>query len=669
MRLLIDANEISQVAESFRGISSRLVDATKAVRSDAWTKELSSRDLTIRATAEATATSASQIEQHAQLLTEKSTDLDKLANIVRADADGSAPIATLGGSAFSIPRPRITAVPIASVAGTEENLEAARNNLTQVMTPSTPTPEVLSSITTVPTWTAPPPDPNATPVVDQVTQALPEEVLPPKPKKKKGFFGKLFSAIGDWFKKIWGKIKAMLSKMWEGLKGVFKKIWTALKNMKFSTFLKIVAIAALSWTGLPALAGAWLGAGAATAVTAIQTGYQIYSAGRAVYTAATRGIHSLGDVLGLVSAGTGFLRGVGQIGGAIGNAALSAANTISSGFSAISAGASSILNTVTTAIGNIPGAIGDFVGRLLPAAGSLGTIGQTFANAATTAVGWVRDVFTSAGRIVNGVFERIEAPFRNVRGTIDRVIDGLSTSVGQSTNPTLGGLFRHILTQAADQGRMLVTSSWDEIKGIITGGLSDLQNVVTGPLNTVAGVGTGTTGASELVAGLVRNSDLFRRITGAVESVNTINGQIAAIPGQIQATGQQWANHLENARRVLAGLPPLGPNENAPLRPGPVPTPPPLPNPVRPPVPVVPSTVTPAVRNATTTVPAVGWTSMIDRRNEIDQLLRSNLGNVVPSPVKGPLPVCRLPKPGVQPEWIRNIVESATAGTGSVRAA
>jgi hypothetical protein len=317
MRLLIDADQIGTLADKFRGVSMQLLNAAQTVRNDAWSVELSDRDSKVKTATEVTARVATKYEAHAGSLDTQANELKQIESLVRGDHGDQTvltpvPATNWGAAPTVAPLAPLVTVPVSSPRLLTDGIMSG--DITTVM------PNAVAALQSIPTWITP----TSTTVVEQVRAQLPEEMLPTKPKKKKGLFGRIFGAIGGFFKKLWNSVKKLASKLWKTLENTLKGVWLALKNMSFKQLLLLGGTLALQFIpGLgQAVAGAVFGAAnAARVVTIANAAYRVYTAGRTVYTAVTQGVHGIAGFIGLAGGVAGALGSVGTLGQTIGGAA------------------------------------------------------------------------------------------------------------------------------------------------------------------------------------------------------------------------------------------------------------------------------------------------------------------------------------------------------------
>jgi hypothetical protein len=586
MRLLIDADEISKVSESFRGIAQQLVttswdlqgrgsDGSALLEIALYDPTQAKNDGTVRELGTETQQIGRQIEDEARLLDERSMSLDDLAEIVRNEASE-------GSGMVRIPKTRWRERPVCVLPKVPTTVATTPTVPVQpptqpVVAIAPPLPEtVVNAITPVnpEQWRQPPGTP---PLVEQVQATIPEETLPPKPKKSGGWFGNLFKKLTSWLKDLWNKVKKIAAKLWTGIQNVFKKVWTALKNLKFKDIIKWAAIICLQF--VPGIGQAVLGVELAAMAT---TAYQIYQGASTLYNVARRGIHSFGDVIGLVSAGTGFLNGVGQVGGSIGQFARGLSTSITTGFNAITTGVSNVIGTVTNAITSIPARIGDWIGNLLPATGVLGTVGRTFAEAIGTASTWIKTAISTVNGWVTGVYNGGTSLINSGKTSLQGVIKGITDSIGQSS-PQLGSWVGQLLNKAVDAGALALTSTWDELYKVVSGAITEVGSV-TGKLDQVQAVLNGGVGASRVVSGLIQDaikqSSVWTGVNRTQAQLQEWQNLLAKSPERIATAVTQWTKdplggeaELRRVVNELLTVAPAGAGAAAKPLPKPVPKP------------------------------------------------------------------------------------------------
>ncbi len=544
MRLLIDSTEISRIAETFRGVSTQLVGATRTVRNDTWSQHLNGRDLTIRASAEASAHAANSMESTATVLGGQATELMRLADVVRADSEDRAPITTIpvtrwvGGRCVlpkNLPLTPRPGVPVQRkprfIDCIMEPLETAKDSLRTVPDWTLAGTQTGSGVATTDGDGGQP----APTVVERVQAALP----PPPKKKKKGLFGRIFGGIGKFFKNIWSKIKSVVKGLWTKLKETLKGIWTALKNLDFKTILKwVVTIGATYF--FPPLA----------------TALKVYQAGSSVVRIAKNGIRGLGDIIGLVGGVTGVLSGVGAVGGSLGAAATRLGNGITTTFTKITDGARSVLAKVTGAIGRVGTAVGGTISRV--STGALGAVGRfvggaisTVSNAVTSAQTWVGERFDAIG----GLIGRGASVLRSVVG-------GVAGAGG--TTPTFGGFVRFLAHDAINRGERLLTTGWNGLRTATVDGIGSIGSTITGPLKLVQDAVNDPVGAAvkQAVRRATNNGAALAALTKRVEQLKAWEKQLAEAPEKLQAWKNYWVlreKYYDDVSKGIAAVPPAEP--------------------------------------------------------------------------------------------------------------
>jgi hypothetical protein len=468
MRLLIDADQIGTLADRFRGVSMQLLNAAQTVRNDAWSVELSDRDTKVKTATEVTGRVATKYEAHAGSLDTQANELKEIESLVRGDHGDQTvltpvPATNWGTSPTITPLASIVTVPAPIPRTIADGMMSI--DLTTVM------PNAVAALQSIPSWTTP----TSTTVVDQVRAALPEEMLPVKPKKKKGLFGRIFSAIGGFFKKLWNSVKKLASKLWKTLENTLKGVWLALKNMSFKQLLLLGGTLALQFIpGLgQAVAGAVFGAANAARVVAItNAAYRVYTAGRSVYTAVTQGVHGIAGFIGLAGGVSGALSSVGTLGQTIGGAAARVgdfATRVGAGLTRVTNFVSSggIFRVVSEQLGGVVQRVTGAIGRILPGTGPLADVFRVIGNTARNVVDWVKTTIRGVGKVITDARDWVNKTLADVKAKYRSVMDGLLKSIGQ-VSPKLAELITTGIDTKINAGLLTVTSVWDDVRNAVT---------------------------------------------------------------------------------------------------------------------------------------------------------------------------------------------------------
>ncbi len=477
MRLLIDADEIGRLAETFRGVSMNLLNAAQTVRSDAWVAELSPQDVKVRGAAEVTSRVATKYEDHAAQLDTQAKELKQVESIVRGDHGEPGALAAIPITSWQVSTTQIAPLPNIVTVPTP-----LPSNLTQMMTPIDPAsvmPNAASSMQAGLNWTAP-----VTSTVVSVQQAI-AELAPPK--KKKGLFGRIFSAIGNFFKNLWGKIKSIAKSLWTTLQNTLKKVWDALKHMSFKKLLLLAGglalqfipglgqvVAGALFNGASAIFGA---VNAARVITIANAAYRTFNFGKSVVNVVKHGIHGLTDVLGLVGGATSVLHGVGQLGGRVAAFAERAATSIEHVRTTIGDAANGVLKSVSTALGSVAERAVDFISGLIPNSGPLADVFRVVGRSAQTVIDWVKGAVNGVGAVIRDAKKWVNKTAEQIQAKFDSVIQGLRSSIGQQ-NPAMGDYVKKVLENAVNKGLLVVTSTWDELRSIIKDGIEQGLKIV-----------------------------------------------------------------------------------------------------------------------------------------------------------------------------------------------
>jgi hypothetical protein len=468
MRLLIDADQIGTLADKFRGVSMQLLNAAQTVRNDAWSVELSDRDSKVKTATEVTTRVATKYEAHAGSLDTQANELKQIESLVRGDHGDQTVLtsvpATNWGTAPTIrPLSPLVTVPVSRPRLLTDGIISG--DITTVM------PNAVAALQSIPTWITP----TATTVVEQVRAQLPEEMLPTKPKKKKGLFGRIFGAIGGFFKKLWSSVKKLASKLWKTLENTLKGVWLALKNMSFKQLLLLGGTLALQFIpGLgQAVAGAVFGAAnAARVVTIANAAYRVYTAGRTVYTAVTQGVHGIAGFIGLAGGVAGALGSVGTLGQTIGGAAARVgafATRVGEGITRVTNFVSSggIFRVVSEQLGGVVQQVTGAIGRILPSTGPLADVFRVIGNTARNVVDWVKTTIKGVGKVITDARDWINKTLADVKAKYRSVMDGLLKSIGQ-VSPKLAELITTGIDAKINAGLLTVTSVWDDVRKAVT---------------------------------------------------------------------------------------------------------------------------------------------------------------------------------------------------------
>jgi hypothetical protein len=475
MRLLIDADQISTLADRFRGVSMQLLNTAQTVRNDAWSAELSSRDTKVKTATEVTSRVATKYEAHATSLDSQANELKQIESLVRGDHGDHAVLTAVRPTNWGT-TPRIAPLqPLVTVP--TPTIRSITDAMVSV-DPMVIMPNAVAALQSIPTWITP----TSTAVVDQVRAQLPEEMLPVKPKKKKGLFGRIFSAIGNFFKSLWNAVKKIAAKLWKTLETTLKGVWLALKNMSFKKLLLLAGTLALQF--IPGLGQAAAGlifgaANAARVVSIASAAYNVVNAGRAAYAVVTRGIHGIGDVFGIIGGVSGALGSIGSLGQSIGGVAARvgafatrAAAGLTSVTTAFSTAANSVLGAVSQGLSNVLGRVGSFISSIVPRTGPLADVLRVIGRTASSVVAWVKDTIKGVGKVITDVTDWVNKTIEDVRSKFESVVQGLASSVGQ-TNPALGGFLRTLIDRKITEGVIKITSVWDDIRKIVQDGIDE----------------------------------------------------------------------------------------------------------------------------------------------------------------------------------------------------
>ncbi len=480
MRLLIDADQIGTLADRFRGVSMQLLNTAQTVRNDAWSAELSDRDTKLKTATEVTARVATKYEAHAGSLDSQANELKQIESLVRGDHGdqtvlnavpptnwGTAPtIAPLLQPVVTVPQPVV-------------------RSITDSIAPLDPMevmPNAVNALQSVPTWVTP----TSATVVEQVRAQLPEEMLPVKPKKKKkGLFGRIFSAIGGFFKKLWNSVKKIAKNLWKSLETTLKGVWQALKNMSFKQLLLLGGTLALQFIpGLgQAAAGAIFGAANAARVVSIASAaYKVVGAVRGVYTAVTQGVHGIAGFIGLAGGISGALGSVGTLGTAIGGAATRigefatrAGAALQSATEFVSTGG--IFRVVSEQLGGVVQRVTRAIGSIIPDTGPLADVFRVIGRTASDVVAWVKNAVKGVGKVITDARDWVNKSLADVKAKYRSVMDGLLTSIGQ-VSPKLAELIKTGIDKRINDGLLSVTSVWDDVRNAVTAEITKALEVV-----------------------------------------------------------------------------------------------------------------------------------------------------------------------------------------------
>ncbi len=519
MRLLIDADQIGTLADRFRGVSMQLLNTAQTVRNDAWSAELSDRDAKLKTATEVTARVATKYEAHAGSLDSQANELKQIESLVRGDH---------GDRTVLTPVPATNWGTSPTIAPLQPLLTAPApliRSITDTIAPLDPLvvmPNAVAALQAIPTWITP----TSTAVVDQVRAQLPEEILPTKPKKKKGLFGRIFSAIGGFFKKLWNSVKKIAANLWKSLQTTLKGVWQALKNMSFKQLLLLGGTLALQFIpGLgQAVAGAVFGAAnAARVVTIANAAYRVYNAGRTVYTAVTQGVRGIAGFIGLAGGISGALSSVGTLGQTIGGAAARVgdfATRVGAGLTRVTNFVSSggIFRVVSEQLGGVVQRVTGAIGRILPGTGPLADVFRVIGNTRRNVVDWVKTTIKGVGKVITDARDWVNKTLADVKAKYRSVMDGLLKTIGQ-VSPKLAELVTTGIDTRINAGLLTVTSVWDDVRNAVTA-------EITKALAIVRPVGALLTGnhalfASSMQAALQRTTLWTGRPQVSPEAVET----------------------------------------------------------------------------------------------------------------------------------------------------
>jgi hypothetical protein len=478
MRLLIDADQIGTLADRFRGVSMQLLNTAKTVRNDAWSAELSNRDTKVKTATEVTGRVATKYEAHAGSLDSQANELKQIESLVRGDHGDQAVLTavppTNWGTAPAIaPLQPMVTVPktfIRSITGAIIHLDPIR-----VM------PNAVAALQSVPTWVTP----TSSTVVEQVTAQLPEEMLPVKPKKKKGFFGRIFSAIGNFFKKMWDSVKKLAKKLWTSLKTTLKGVWQALKNMSFKQLLLLGGTLALQFIpGLgQAAAGLIFGASNAARVVSIASAaYKVYNAGKAVYSTIKNGVRGIAGFINLAGGISGALGSVGTLGTTIGGAATRIGEFATRAGAALTrvttfVSSGRIFGVISEQLGNVAQRVAGAIGSIIPATGPIADIIRVVGRTATDVVNWVKTAINGVGKVITDARDWVDKSLAAVKARYTSIVDGLTSSIGQ-VSPKLAELIKTSILKHIDTGLLTITSSWTELRNAVTAEITQALRIV-----------------------------------------------------------------------------------------------------------------------------------------------------------------------------------------------
>jgi hypothetical protein len=480
MRLLIDADQISTLADRFRGVSMQLLNTAQTVRNDAWSAELSSRDTKVKTATEVTSRVATKYEAHASSLDSQANELRQIESLVRGDHGDQAVLTAVAPNNWGT-TPRIAPLqPLVTIP------TPTIRSITDAMVPVDPMmvmPNAVAALQSIPNWITP----TSSTVVQQVQAQLPEEMLPVKPKKKKGLFGRIFGAIGNFFKSLWNAVKKIAKKLWKTLETTLKGVWLALKNMSFKKLLLLAGTLALQF--IPGLGQAAAGlifgaANAARVVSIASAAYNVVNAGRAAYAVVTRGIHGIGDVFGIIGGVSGALGSIGTLGQSIGGVAARvgafatrAAAGLASVTTAFSTAANSVLGAVSQGISTVLGRVGSFISSIVPRTGPLADVLRVIGRTAASVADWVKDTVKGVGRVITDVRDWVNKTVEDVRAKFQSVVDGLAGSIAQS-NPAMGTFVRTLIDRKITEGVIKITTVWDDIRKIVDDGIREALAIV-----------------------------------------------------------------------------------------------------------------------------------------------------------------------------------------------
>ena len=478
MRLLIDADQIGTLADRFRGVSMQLLNTAQTVRNDAWSAELSDRDTKVKTATEITSRVATKYEAHAGSLDSQANELKQVESLVRGDHGDQTVLTAVAptnwGTAPTIaPLQTLATVPTPGIRSITDSIVS--------IDPMTVMPNAVAALQSIPNWVTP----TSTTVVEQVRAQLPEEMLPVKPKKKKGLFGRIFSAIGGFFKKLWNSVKKIAKNLWKSLETTLKGVWQALKNMSFKQLLLLGATLALQFIpGLgQAAAGAIFGvANAARVVTIASAAYKVVGAVRGVYTAVTQGVHGIAGFIGLAGGISGALGSVGSLGTAIGGAATRIGEFATRAGAALQratefVSTGGIFRVVSQQLGGVVQRVTQAVGSIIPNTGPLADVLRVIGRTATDVVAWVKNAVKGVGKVITDARDWVNKSLADVKAKYRSVMDGLTTSIGQ-VSPKLAELIKTGIDKRISEGLLTVTSVWDDVRNAVTAEITKALEVV-----------------------------------------------------------------------------------------------------------------------------------------------------------------------------------------------
>jgi hypothetical protein len=478
MRLLIDADQIGTLADRFRGVSMQLLNTAKTVRNDAWSVELSSRDTKVKTATEVTGRVATKYEAHAGSLDSQANELKQIESLVRGDHGDQAVLTavppTNWGAAPSVaPLQPLVTVPQPVVRSITDSIVP--------IDPMAVMPNAVNALQSIPTWITP----TSSTVVQQVQAQLPEEMLPVKPKKKKGLFGRIFSAIGNFFKKLWNSVKALAKKLWTSLKTTLKGVWQALKNMSFKQLLLLGGTLALQFIpGLgQAAAGLIFGASnAARVVTIASAAYKVYNAGKAVYSTIKNGVRGIAGFIGLAGGISGALGSIGTLGTTIGGAAARIGDFATRAGAALTrvttfVSSGRIFGVISEQLGNVAQRVAGAIGSIIPATGPIADIIRVVGRTASDVVSWVKTAINGVGKVITDARDWVDKSLAAVKAKYSSIVDGLTSSIGQ-VSPKLAELIKTTVLSHIDKGLLTITSSWDELRNAVTAQIAQALRIV-----------------------------------------------------------------------------------------------------------------------------------------------------------------------------------------------